>query len=51
MEKWEKAVSEASLVEEASPQQESEQENYVLNLLQDVTQVCQPSRPPLSIKS
>lgn len=40
MEKWERAVSQASLVEmDSSPQQESEQESCVLNLLQDVTQV------------
>ncbi|KAK6636587.1 hypothetical protein RUM43_010249 [Polyplax serrata] len=40
VEKWERAVSQASLVEmDSSPQQESEQESCVLNLLQDVTQV------------
>ncbi|EEB13729.1 conserved hypothetical protein [Pediculus humanus corporis] len=39
VEKWERAVSEASLVDESTQFEESEQENYVLNLLQDVTQV------------
>lgn len=39
MERWERAVSEVSLVEDPTPQQESEQESSVLDLLQDVTQV------------
>lgn len=39
MERWERAVSEVSLVEDPTPQQESEQESCVLDLLQDVTQV------------
>ncbi|KAL0267253.1 UNVERIFIED_CONTAM: hypothetical protein PYX00_009580 [Menopon gallinae] len=39
MERWERAVSEVSLVECPTPQQEFEQQSCVMNLLQDVTQV------------